>query len=65
MIVRELLEPVGPQAIAARIADVPDADAILKEDGRDQRRAHARAFRSLLCRFVDALVGKRDLLLQQ
>ena len=62
---RELLELVGPQAIAARIADMTDADAVLKENGRDQRRAHARAFRPLLCRFVDALVGERDLLLQE
>ncbi len=65
VIVGQLLELVGAQAIAARIADVPDADAVREEDGRHQRRAHARAFGATLRRFVDALVGQRDLLLQQ
>ena len=65
MIVRELLEAVDAQPIAARVADVADADAILEEHGRDQRRAHAGAFGTRLRRLVDALVGQRDLLLQQ
>src|SRR5690606_32991070 len=42
---RDLLESVAPQAVEARVADVRDGRAIVVEEARDERRAHALALR--------------------
>ena len=65
MVMRQLLELLAAQPVAARIADVADRHPIGEEHGGDDRRAHARALGTRLRRFVDALVGRGDLLLQQ
>ena len=65
MVVRQLLEFLAAQPVAARIADVPDRHAVAAEHRRHDRRAHARAFGTRLRGFVDALVGGGDLLLQE
>ena len=65
MVVRQLLELLAAQPVAARVADVADRHAVAVEHRRDDRRAHAGALGTRLRGFVDALVRRGDLLLQQ
>jgi hypothetical protein len=65
VVVRQLLELLPAQPIAARIADVANRHPVAAKHGGHDRRAHAGALRTRLRRLVDALVGGGDLLLQQ
>ena len=65
MVACELLEFFTTQPIAARVADVADGHAIAAKNGGNNGGPHAGALRARLRGFIDALVGRRDLLLQQ
>ncbi len=60
MVHRDLLEAVAAQAIHARVADVRDRHAIVVEQARDQRRAHAFALRLGLRGLIDDFVRAVD-----
>src|SRR5690606_37348478 len=57
---RDLLELVVAQPIHTRVPDVCDRHAVVVEQTRDERRAHAFALRLRLRGLVDDLVGAVD-----
>jgi hypothetical protein len=65
VVVRELLELLAAQPIAARVPDVADAHAIAAEHDGHERRPHAGALGPRLRDLVDPLVRLGDLLLKE